>query len=180
VRRRLLPVLVVCAVAASAPAAVALVGTARAGKSAGVARAAPAARRAPDPACPLPRAYRPSFEAAARATGLPLPLLVAVGTVESRLRSSARSPAGAEGLLQVLPSTAAELGLDASRARTNVLAGARYLRRMLDRFQAPDLALAAYNAGPSAVARAGGAPSGETLTYVANVTALWRSLVRCR
>lgn len=178
-RRRLLPVLLVCAVAASA-AAVALDGTARAGKSAGVERAAPAARRAPDPACPLPRAYRPSFEAAARATGLPLPLLVAVGTVESRLRSSARSPAGAEGLLQVLPSTAAELGLDASRARTNVLAGARYLRRMLDRFQAPDLALAAYNAGPTAVEQAGGAPSGETLTYVANVTALWRSLVRCR
>ena len=176
-RRRLLPVLLVCAVAAAAAAA-ALVGTARAGK--GAAPVAPSARPAPAPACPLPRSYRPSFEAAARATGLPLPLLVAVGTVESRLRSSARSPAGAEGLLQVLPSTAAELGLDASRNRTNVLAGARYLRRMLDRFQSPDLALAAYNAGPTAVEQAGGAPSGETLTYVANVTALWRSLVRCR
>ena len=84
-RRSLLPVLLVCAVGASA-AAVALVGTARAGKSAAAERAAPTARRAPDPACPLPHAYRPSFEAAARATDLPLPLLVAVGTVESRLR----------------------------------------------------------------------------------------------
>ena len=175
--RKALPLLLVCA--AAAPATAALVGTARADKGAAPAPA-PAARRAADPSCPLPHAYRPSFEAAARATGLPLPLLVAVGTVESRLRSSARSPAGAEGLLQVLPSTAAELGLDVSRARTNVLAGARYLRRMLDRFQSPDLALAAYNAGPTAVEQAGGAPSGETLTYVANVTALWRSLVRCR
>ena len=173
--RRVVPLLLACAAAASATAA--LVPAAGAGKGAAP---APAARPALDPACPLPQAYRPSFEAAARATGLPLPLLVAVGTVESRLRSSARSPAGAEGLLQVLPSTAAELGLDASRARTNVLAGARYLRQLLDRFQAPDLALAAYNAGPTAVEQAGGAPSGETLTYVANVTALWRSLVRCR
>ena len=175
--RKALPLLLACAAAAAATAA--LVGTARAGKSAAP-TPPPVARRARDPACPLPHAYRPSFEAAARATGLPLPLLVAVGTVESRLRSSARSPAGAEGLLQVLPSTAAELGLDAGRTRTNVLAGARYLRKMLDRFHAPDLALAAYNAGPAAVARAGGAPGGETLTYVANVTALWRSLVRCR
>ena len=79
----------------------------------------------------------------------------------------------------MLPSTAHTLGLDPARARTNVLAGARYLRQLLDRYQAPDLALAAYNAGPSAVDRSGGAPSGETLTYVANVTAAWRSLRGC-
>ncbi len=92
----------------------------------------------------------------------------------------ARSSADARGLLQVLPSTAAALQLDVSRPETNLLAGARYLRRLLDEFQSPDLALAAYNAGPSAVARAGGAPAQETLEYVANVTALWRMLRDCR
>lgn len=72
---------------------------------------------------------------------------------------------------------------DGSRTRShpdhppsNVLAGARYLRLMLNQFRSTDLALAAYNAGPTAVARAGGAPSAETLTYVANVTRLWAKL----
>jgi soluble lytic murein transglycosylase-like protein len=138
-----------------------------------------AAAPRPELACPLPSRYRGAFELAARDTALPLPLLVAVARVESRVDQSARSSRGAQGLLQVLPSTAQALGLDASSARTNVLAGARYLRQLLDRFGSTDLALAAYNAGPSAVARAGGAPSGETITYVANVTAAWRSLRGC-
>ena len=133
----------------------------------------------PDPACPLPGRYRGAFELAARDTSLPLPLLLAVARVESRMNQSARSSRGARGLLQVLPSTAKTLGLDASSARPNVLAGARYLRQLLARFDSADLALAAYNAGPTAVARAGGAPSGETITYVANVTAAWRSLRGC-
>jgi peptidoglycan DL-endopeptidase CwlO len=93
---------------------------------------------------------------------------------------NARSSADARGLLQVLPSTAAALNLDVSRPAANVLAGARYLRGLLDEFQSPDLALAAYNAGPTAVAQAGGAPTQETLAYVANVTALWRMLRDCR
>jgi soluble lytic murein transglycosylase-like protein len=50
---------------------------------------------------------------------------------------------------------------------------------MLDRFGETDLALAAYNAGPSAVEKAGGAPSGETLTYVQNVKASWTRLAVC-
>ena len=107
-------------------------------------------------------------------------MLVAVGEIESRLNQGARSGAGAQGVLQVLPSTATTLGLDPSRSSQNVLAGAVYLRQLLERFDSVDLALAAYNAGPSAVERAGGAPSAETLRYVANVTARWRSLLRCR
>jgi peptidoglycan DL-endopeptidase CwlO len=117
---------------------------------------------------------------AADDTNLPLPLLVAVAQVESQMSPNARSSADARGLLQVLPSTAAALRLDVSRPSANVLAGARYLRQLLDEFQSPDLALAAYNAGPTAVARAGGAPTEETLRYVANVTALWRMLRDCR
>jgi soluble lytic murein transglycosylase-like protein len=104
---------------------------------------------------------------------------VAVAQVESQMTPDARSSADARGLLQVLPSTGAALRLDVSRPETNVLAGARYLRRLFDEFQSPDLALAAYNAGPSSVARAGGAPTQETLAYVANVTALWRMLRDC-
>ena len=147
--------------------------------SSGRARPPVAVAARPGPACPLPSRYRGVFELAARDTALPLPLLVAVARVESRIDQRARSSRGAQGLLQVLPSTAQALGLDASSARTNVLAGARYLRQLLVRFGSADLALAAYNAGPAAVERAGGAPSGETVTYVANVTAAWRSLRGC-
>jgi soluble lytic murein transglycosylase-like protein len=148
---------------------------------------APAQAAAPSPApkqlsstpCPLPQALGPAFRAAARDTGLPVSLLVAVGRIESNLRQNARSSAGARGLLQVMPQTASELQLDPDRPATNVLAGARYLRRLLDRFGSLDLALAAYNAGPTAVARAGGAPHGEVLTYVANVQEHRRALAGC-
>jgi soluble lytic murein transglycosylase-like protein len=107
-------------------------------------------------------------------------MLVAVAEVESRFRPDARSAADARGLLQVLPSTAASLRLDADTPAANVLAGARYLRRLLDRYARTDLALAAYNAGPTAVDRAGGAPWPETQTYVANVEQRWAKLGACR
>jgi soluble lytic murein transglycosylase-like protein len=132
------------------------------------------------PMCPVPPALRPVFEAAAAQSRLPVAMLVAVGEAESGLRHDAVSPSGARGLLQLMPATAAELRVDADHPAANVAGGARYLRAQLDRFRSTDLALAAYNAGPTAVARAGGAPTGETLTYVANVTARWRALVGCR
>lgn len=130
--------------------------------------------------CPVPAAFRGAFVQAARDTSLPLAMLVAVGQVESDLVPDARSSANARGLLQVLPSTAAGLQLDVDRPETNVLAGARYLAQLLRKFHSTDLALSAYNAGPTAVADAGGAPTQETLDYVANVTSLWRELRGCR
>jgi soluble lytic murein transglycosylase-like protein len=130
--------------------------------------------------CPLPAALRPPFVLAARGTGLPLSVLVAVARVESRLDQSARSPAGAVGVLQVLPETARSVGLDGEGLPTNVLAGARYLRGLVDRFGSLELALAAYNAGPTAVERFGGAPTGQTLTYVANVRELIDADPACR
>ncbi len=136
--------------------------------------------QAAGPRCPIPQEFRPAFEAAARDTGLPLALLVAVGEIESNFRPGAVSHAGARGLLQLMPTTAAELRLDPDHPASNVLAGARYLKQMLDRFKSANLALAAYNAGPTAVAEAGGAPSPEIVGYVANVTAKWRSLAGCR
>jgi soluble lytic murein transglycosylase-like protein len=131
------------------------------------------------PRCPIPMGFRQAFLTAARETRLPLSLLTAVARVESEFQPGAISSAGARGLLQVMPTTAAELELDAAPPTQNVLAGARYLRLQFDRFPSSDLALAAYNAGPAAVAHAGGAPGDETLTYVADVTSIWRSLAGC-
>jgi soluble lytic murein transglycosylase-like protein len=142
-------------------------------------RLVPAAAALPARDCPIPAVYRDAFEAAAADTGLPLALLVAVAKVESNFDQEALSHAGARGLLQLMPATALELRLDPDQPAQNVLAGARYLRAQLDRFRSADLALAAYNAGPTAVARAGGAIGPGNLTYVANVTRHWRSLAGC-
>ena len=145
--------------------------------------AKPPARRAAvpamTPACPVPAPFRSAFPTAAAQTGVPLSLLVATAYVESRMDPSAKSHAGARGLLQLMPATARELRLDGDDPATNVLAGARYLRQMLDRFGSVDLALAAYNAGPTAVARAGAAPSVGTLRYVKNVEARAGQLLGC-
>ena len=129
--------------------------------------------------CPIPTRFRPAFERASRDTGFQLSMLVAVAQVESRFKPNARSKADARGLLQVLPATAASLKLSADDPASNVLAGARYLRLLLDRYSRTDLALAAYNAGPTAVDHAGGAPWRETQTYIANVQQRWASLANC-
>jgi soluble lytic murein transglycosylase-like protein len=68
-----------------------------------------------------------------------------------------------------MPATARAIRLRGADPRANVAAGARYLRALRDRFGSVELALAAYNAGPTAVERAGGAPTTETLRYVKNV-----------
>lgn len=175
-RRRLTALLFVAAISGTIAGTVA---SAKGGPTAARIPAIPALPEVSDK-CPVPARYRSAFVSAARDTNLPLAMLVAVGRVESDLHADARSSADARGLLQVLPATAAELRLDADTPRTNVLAGARYLKLLLKRFHSADLALAAYNAGPTAVERAGGAPTTETVTYVANVTSGWRALRGCR
>jgi soluble lytic murein transglycosylase-like protein len=130
--------------------------------------------------CPFPSSLRGIFEAAATDASLPPAMLYAVAKVESNLHPDARSSVGARGLLQVMPATARSLDLNPDEPSTNVLAGARYLRELLDRFDSTDLALAAYNAGPTAVAAAGGAPSVDVVRYVANVNAEWRAVAGCR
>lgn len=174
-RLRLLALLVV-AVASGSYAG--LADDANAGK-APVAVPLPTVRHAVEVECPVPAKWQETFRSAAADASLPLSMLVAVAKVESRFDARARSSAGAHGLLQVLPSTAAELELDARHPRENVLAGALYLRKMLDRFQSTELALAAYNAGPTAVELYGASPNPETIAYVANVTAEWRKIVGC-
>jgi soluble lytic murein transglycosylase-like protein len=129
--------------------------------------------------CPFPHELRGAFEAASVDAAIPPAMLYAVAKVESNLHPDAESAAGARGLLQLMPATAKSLDLDIDEPRSNVLAGARYLRQLLDRFSSTDLALAAYNAGPAAVDQAGGAPSGAVQTYVANVNRIWHSVAGC-
>ena len=91
----------------------------------------------------------------------------------------ARSAVGAQGLLQLMPSTARAFRADRAGPAANVLAGARYLRVLLDQFGSVELALSAYNAGPAAVERAGGAPTIATLRYVKNIETREPSLLGC-
>lgn len=80
------------------------------------------------------------------------------------------SPKGALGMSQLMPATAAELGVDPHNLEENLSGGARYLAAQLERFGSARLALAAYNAGPSRVAEYGGVPPfEETTAYVASI-----------
>lgn len=98
-------------------------------------------------------------------------LLAAMVWQESRFDPDAVSHAGARGLTQLMPGTAADLGVDPNDPLQNLDGGARYLREQLDRFGRTDLALAAYNAGPGRVSAAGGIPAiTETRDYVTKVT----------
>jgi soluble lytic murein transglycosylase-like protein len=112
---------------------------------------------------------------AAKSHGIDPGLLQAVARQESSFRMQAVSDKGAIGLLQLMPSTAAELGVDPTDPADNVRGGALYLRRQLDRFGSVPLALAAYNAGPGAVIRYHGVPPfAETRGYVASIMQHWR------
>jgi cell wall-associated NlpC family hydrolase len=112
------------------------------------------------------------FRTAEQRYGLPAGVLAAVARAESGFDPDAVSGAGAVGLMQLMPGTAAELGVDPRDPVSAVDGAARYLRTQLDSFGDLRLALAAYNAGPGAVRRHGGVPPfDETRTYVARVLA---------
>lgn len=100
-------------------------------------------------------------------------LLQAVAWQESRFRPSARSPKGAVGVMQLMPATARQLGVNPLDLEQNIHGGADYLSRMLRRYGGDvRLGLAAYNAGPGAVDRHRGVPPfTETQGYVAAVLA---------
>lgn len=133
------------------------------------------ARLAPPRSAPaLPAyggAYRGPFLAQARAAaqrhGVPPDLFARLVQRESNWHPRARSHKGALGLAQLMPATAARLGVDPGDPAQNLEGGARYLRRQFERFGTWRLALAAYNAGPEAVARHGDIPPyAETQAYV--------------
>jgi soluble lytic murein transglycosylase len=104
-------------------------------------------------------------------------LVKAVIAAESNFDPEAVSHKGAQGLMQLMPATAAALGVeDPLYPPDNVHGGTLYLRRMIDRYGDLERALAAYNAGPRAVDRYGGIPPyQETQAYVRRVLAYYRS-----
>ncbi|MBO9557421.1 MAG: lytic transglycosylase domain-containing protein [Caulobacter sp.] len=113
-------------------------------------------------------AVRRQISAAASEFSLDPKLVEAVAWRESRFQQSARSKRGATGVMQLMPGTARDLGVDAGDMAQNIRGGALYLRQMLGQFGGDvKLALAAYNAGPAAVRRHGGVPPyAETQAYV--------------
>ena len=117
-----------------------------------------------------PAAYAGMFRAAEVKNGLPAGLLNAIAKHESSYNPNAVSPAGARGLMQIMPATARELGVDPGVPAQAIDGAARLLAQNLDRFKSIDLAVAAYNAGAGAVSRHGGIPPyAETRTYVQRV-----------
>ena len=122
-------------------------------------------------AAAVPQRYAPKvYELAARFDLSPA-LIEALVWQESRWREGAVSPVGARGLAQLMPGTARYLGVNPDDPFANLEGGARYLREQLDRFDGDlERALAAYNAGPGRVERAGGIPRiRETQLYVAAI-----------
>ena len=106
-------------------------------------------------------------------------MLIAIVTVESRWHTHAVSRAGAIGLGQLMPHTAADLGVNPRDPAQNLSGAARYLRGLVGRFGSKhyDLVFAAYNAGPKAVSEYGGIPPyDETQNYVVRVVATWQEI----
>jgi soluble lytic murein transglycosylase-like protein len=120
------------------------------------------------------------LRAAALTEGVDELFVRAVAKVESGMRQEAISRKGALGLMQLMPGTASELGVDPKRADQNASGGARYLRSLLERYNYnPVLALAAYNAGPGAVTKYHGIPPYyETRTYVVRVLKEYENQLR--
>lgn len=126
---------------------------------------------------PIPRyagTYRGEYldaaKAAARRHGVPEDLFLRLIQQESGWNPNAESAKGALGLAQLMPDTAARLGVDPLDPQENLEGGARYLRLQYDRFRSWKLALAAYNAGPEAVVKYDGVPPfEETEGYLAAI-----------
>lgn len=118
-------------------------------------------------------ALRALASATAARHGVDAKLVDAVIRVESSYRVAAISPRGAQGLMQLMPRTASEYGaVDLMNPAVNLDAGIRHLKRLLDRYTLP-VALAAYNAGETAVDRFNGIPPfRETRTYVSRILRL--------
>lgn len=137
----------------------------------------------PDPNKPAPKAPITEFAGndtkalirkAAKANGLPAYVIESIASVESGMRTNAVSHKGAIGVMQLMPGTARQLGVNPHDVEQNIEGGARLMRELLIKYQDDPnqvaKALAAYNAGPGAVARHGGIPPyKETRNYVRKV-----------
>ena len=114
------------------------------------------------------------FASASRKYQVDLGLLRAVAWQESRGHTGAVSPKGALGVMQLMPGTASQMGVDPRDPSANIHGGAAYLAQQIATFRSVPLALAAYNAGPGAVQKYGGVPPyAETRGYVATIMQRW-------
>jgi len=123
------------------------------------------------------RSYRREIQSAAAFNSVEESLIRAIIHAESAYQPDARSPKGAQGLMQLMPATAADLEVvNPFDPAENIDGGARYLSRLLAEFEGDvELATAAYNAGPQAVYKYGGIPPyDETQEYVRRVKILYR------
>lgn len=129
---------------------------------------------------PVPAYLAEIITDAAKQYGVDPNLVAAMAFKESRFNPTAVSRIGAEGVMQLKPKTARYLGVkDSFDARQNVFGGAKYLRKMLDRFDGNiDLALAGYNAGPERVAKEGPNATAEATEYVATVKRYYEAALR--
>ena len=119
----------------------------------------------------VPAGLVPLFESAAATSGVPASLLAAVAKQESGFNASAVSSAGAQGIMQLMPSTASGLGVNAFDPTEAIGGAAQLLGSYLQQYNGSvSLALAAYNAGPGAVAQYGGVPPyAQTTNYVNSI-----------
>ena len=121
-------------------------------------------------------AYEGAIVEAAERYRLDPDLIRSVIQIESAFDALAVSPVGAQGLMQLMPEVAEEMGVaDPFNPRQNIMGGARLLRNLLNHFKGNvKLTLAGYNAGPAAVARSRGRipPFRETQNYVKRITRL--------
>jgi murein DD-endopeptidase MepM/ murein hydrolase activator NlpD len=114
--------------------------------------------------------YEPLIQSAADQYGVPQGILYGLINQESRFDRNALSPAGARGIAQFMPDTAAGMGIDPDDPTQAIPAAAQYLKQHYDAFGSWELALAAYNAGPDNVQAYGGIPPfPETQKYVATI-----------
>jgi len=124
-----------------------------------------------------PTKYDRLISEAARRYGVDFTLIKAVIKAESDFNPQAVSPKGARGLMQIMPKNFKNLGIyNPFDPRQNIMAGTKYLKRMINRFESLSLALAAYNAGPTVVSSYNKIPPyKETQKYVKRVLRFYRS-----
>jgi soluble lytic murein transglycosylase-like protein len=123
------------------------------------------------------RSFRNEIQSASRYNSVEESLIRAIIHAESAYQADAQSPKGAQGLMQLMPATQAELNVsDPFNPQENIQGGALYLSQLLAQFKGDfELAAAAYNAGPNAVNKYGGVPPyDETQEYVRRIKILYR------